>query len=90
MTSEDLKRLMALRAEIDEVDQDLAEVLVRRAQLVETLSAEKTRLRLPAVDLGREAEVLSRFPEGLPRLMARGVVVASAEWQEARRCGNKS
>lgn len=90
MTSEDLKTMMTLRAAIDEVDQELVEVLIRRAKLVEELSIEKARLHLPVINQGREEEVLSRFPDGLPRLMARGVVVASAEWQEARRCGNKS
>ncbi|MCK6545176.1 chorismate mutase [Myxococcota bacterium] len=51
--------LAARRAEIDEVDRGLLELVARRRRLVAEIFDRKTELGLPLVDAEREAQLLA-------------------------------
>jgi chorismate mutase len=53
-------RIDALRAEVDEVDDRLLELFVRRARLARTIGEEKRAAGIALVDPRREEEILSR------------------------------
>lgn len=53
-------RIEALRAEVDEVDDRLLELFVRRARLARAIGEEKRAAALALVDPRREEEILSR------------------------------
>lgn len=53
--------LAALRAEIDELDNALHDLLMRRAEVVARLAASRTKGNGPAIRPGREAAILRRL-----------------------------
>lgn len=53
-------RIDALRAEVDEVDDRLLELLVRRAGLARSIGEEKRAAGIALVDPRREEEILAR------------------------------
>ena len=81
----DRQKLDMERALLDDLDGRLAPLLVLRAESVERIAAEKVRLGMPVQDGMREAEVLLRFQQGLPRRMMSAVIAASVRWQREQR-----
>jgi chorismate mutase/prephenate dehydratase len=56
-------RIWQRRAEIDEIDQRLLDLLNQRARIVEDIGKLKRERRMPVLDGTREAEVLRRLRE---------------------------
>jgi len=56
-------RIWQRRAEIDEIDQRLLDLLNQRARIVEDIGKLKREHRMPVLDGTREAEVLRRLRE---------------------------
>ena len=57
------KDLQTIRSEIAQVDDRMAELFVRRMQLVQDVAAYKKTYGLPVLDAGQEARVLERGGE---------------------------
>ena len=55
-----MKDLKDLRKEITAVDNEMAELFVRRMKLVHEVAEYKMKNSLPVLDPGREAEVLEK------------------------------
>jgi len=62
------KLIEGLRSEIDEIDREIINLISRRVEVSKRIGELKKRLGLPAVDLGREAEVLRSRRELAARL----------------------
>lgn len=56
-----MDRLEALRAEMDELDDHLLELLVRRARLARTIGEHKRERGIALVDPAREAQIVERL-----------------------------
>lgn len=70
--------LAALRARVDEVDQQIVALLAERRRLVAQMGPVKAALGLPALDPGREAEARARLLGaatnlGLPELLVQQI-----------------
>ena len=61
-----MKDLKELRKEITEVDNEMAELFVRRMRLVSSVADYKMQNALPVLDPGREAQVLEMGAARVP------------------------
>ncbi|MFB6470149.1 MAG: chorismate mutase [Vulcanisaeta sp. AZ3] len=62
--------LNALRSEIDSIDEELIDLLIKRLELARRLGVIKREAHLPIIDVEREEEVISRW---VSRLVGAGV-----------------
>lgn len=63
MTSHEPEDLAALREEIDRIDEEVAELVAERLQVVEEVAAVKEAAGTDVVDAGREEAVKSHYEE---------------------------
>ncbi len=56
-------RLQEIRRKIDEIDDTIATLLIKRMEYAMQARAEKLRLNLPITDSEREKEVIARWQE---------------------------
>ncbi|MDR0950603.1 MAG: chorismate mutase [Candidatus Ancillula sp.] len=61
MNKEAEEKLIQLRQEIDNIDEDIVELLVRRFAVTEEVGELKANEDLPALDSNREAKQYKRF-----------------------------
>ena len=56
-----VERLQEIRRKIDEIDDAIAELLIKRMKYARQARAEKMRMKMPVTDLQREKEVIERW-----------------------------
>ncbi len=56
-----IERLQEIRRKIDEIDDAIAELLIKRMKYARQARAEKMRMKMPVTDLQREKEVIERW-----------------------------
>jgi len=56
-----MERLQEIRRRIDEIDDAIAELLIKRMKYARQAKAEKIRMKMPVTDLQREKEVIARW-----------------------------
>ncbi len=56
-----IARLQEIRRKIDEIDESIAALLIKRMEYAMQARAEKLRLNLPVTDTEREKEVIERW-----------------------------
>lgn len=61
-----MNELQAARAEIDQIDREMAELFCRRMRAAEAVAAFKGARGLPILDATREADIISRRAEQVP------------------------
>lgn len=61
-----MNELQAARAEIDQIDREMAELFCRRMRAAESVAAFKGERGLPILDAAREADIVSRRAESVP------------------------
>lgn len=86
-----MNKIEKLREEIDEIDDMIAELILRRFKVVENIAKVKKEMKMGLVDTEREKEIYNRYYTKLSKHVSRDFVenFVSLILEESRRLQKK-
>ncbi len=79
-----MKELSALRGEIDQIDDQLLALFLRRMDMMGEVAAAKAAAGVPLTDAGRESQILERLASQAPGREAEVQALFQAIFQAAK------
>lgn len=89
MTEFDSGKLKELRADIDEVDNEICQLIAERAELARQIGREKRALGMPIENKEREEEVIARCEQACKRNAFASRIIFNALIEDAKRVQRK-